>query len=125
MSFKSRFLTIMEKILPFIEPTVQAVETGLNSASQPGATKQSIALTALTGALSVADTDLSQEDQATAAAVTSAVSSAIDGTVADLKAQGALAQSEGVTDTMIQAVSAVTNAIPQPAEADATGTSTT
>lgn len=122
-SFESRFLSILHKILPFIEPTVKAVETVIGSASQPGSTKQSIALTALTSAEGVADVDLSQEDQATASAVTSAVSSAIDGTVADLKTQGTLAQAEGVTDTVIQAVTSIAAAVapPDAAQADATG----
>jgi hypothetical protein len=114
----------LHKILPFIKPAVQAVETGLASANQPGATKQSIVLTVLTGAESVADAGLSQEDQHVATAVKQAVAAAITGTVTDLKASGTLAQTEGVTDTMIQAVSAVTAAIAPPAAAvaDATGT---
>ena len=114
MAFEQRFMALLAKILPFVKPTVQAVEIGIASANQPGATKQSIALTALTGTLSVAETDLSQEDQHTATAVTAAVAAAIDGTVTDLKAQGTLAQAEGVTDTMIQAVSDVTAAIAPP-----------
>jgi hypothetical protein len=119
-SFESRFLAILHKIIPFIEPTVKAVETGIASANQPGATKQSIAIAALTGANSVADADLSQEDQATADAVTAVVAAAINGTVADLKKQGTLAQAEGVTDDVIQAVAGVTAAIAPPAVSDAT-----
>ena len=110
-SFESRFLAILHKILPFIEPTVKAVQMGIASANQPGATKQSIAIAALTGANSVADADLSQEDQATADAVTAVVASAINGTVADLKAQGTLAQAEGVTDTIINSVAQATAVI--------------
>jgi hypothetical protein len=108
-------MTILAKILPFVKPAVQAVETGLASANQPGATKQSIALTVLTGAESVADAGLAQEDQHVATAVTQAVAAAIDGTVTDLKQQGTLAETEGVTDTMINAVAQVTAAIVPPA----------
>ena len=95
-----------------------------SSANQPGTTKQSIALTVLTGAESVADAGLSQEDQHVATAVKQAVAAAITGTVTDLKASGTLAQTEGITDTMIQAVSSVTAAIAPPAAAvdDSTGT---
>ena len=124
MTFEQKFLALLHKILPFIKPAVQAVETGLASANQPGTTKQSIALTVLTGAESVADAGLSQEDQHVATAVKQAVAAAITGTVTDLKASGTLAQTEGITDTMIQAVSSVTAAIAPPAAAvdDSTGT---
>jgi len=117
-SFESRFLTILAKVLPFVEPTVKAIQAGEASASQPGTTKQAIALTALTGLESVADVDLSQEDQATAAAVTGVLASTIDATVNDLKTQGTLAEAGAVSDTIVQAVANVTAAIaPPPAPA--------
>ena len=114
MSWLSELQSILAKILPFVEPVVKAVEISTAAANATGATKQSIALAALTGATSVAETDLSTTDAATADLVSSAVAKAINGTVTDLKGNGTIADGIGVTQTVTDAVATIAAAVVPP-----------
>ena len=115
MSWLSEFQRILAKILPFVEPVVKAVETSTAAATAPGATKQSIALAALTGTTDIAEAGLSAADGPTISAVSSAVADAINGTVADLKQSGTIADGLGVADTVTQAVETIAAAVVTPA----------
>jgi len=89
------WLKVLLKAIGLIHPIVQAVQV-ISDENASGADKKTLALSAIQQASGIAQSQLSTEDAAKAAAITNVVSAGIDATVSALKDKGTLGKIDNV-----------------------------